>query len=450
MSKKQMKKEKGITLVALVVTIIILLILAVVTITMALGKEGIIAKAYQAAEKTKESNKKEVEGLGKIESEIEGLLDEYEGYNKEKGVNSPKLGDKMIPVKWSQENNDWVETTENDDEWYDYIDTSENGKMDKSKWANAIIKNDKGEIESFWVWIPRYAYSITSSYHELSANGGTILIKFLKGTSNDFGDESNIKLVNKSGENNWNVHPAFKWKNNMQLSGIWVAKFEASRSDATLKDAGKIEKLSVRPGVTSWRDITINDSFIVCESYNNKLNSHQMKNTEWGAVAYLAHSKYGRNGKEVGTNQCTDFITGAGPNESEDVYSKSVYSYDEITENVFETIYSYKGSQGQKASTTGNVYGIYDLNGGSWERVAAYVDNGNESIEMYGKSLKDAVTNKPYMIDLYDSVTKSGKNSIQSEEYEISKKYYGDAIYETSRDCIEKMDGFTIGLVILI
>lgn len=45
-----LKNQKGITLVALVVTIIVLLILAAVTITLALGQNGIIGKAVEAKE----------------------------------------------------------------------------------------------------------------------------------------------------------------------------------------------------------------------------------------------------------------------------------------------------------------------------------------------------------------------------------------------------------------
>ena len=47
-----MRKEKGITLVALVVTVIILLILASVTLSMLTGDNGIISKAREAKEKT--------------------------------------------------------------------------------------------------------------------------------------------------------------------------------------------------------------------------------------------------------------------------------------------------------------------------------------------------------------------------------------------------------------
>ena len=43
-----MKNNKGITLVALVVTIVVLLILAGVSINLVLGNNGIIAKAKEA------------------------------------------------------------------------------------------------------------------------------------------------------------------------------------------------------------------------------------------------------------------------------------------------------------------------------------------------------------------------------------------------------------------
>ena len=43
-----MKKNKGITLIALVITIIVLLILAGVSIAMLTGENGLIAKAISA------------------------------------------------------------------------------------------------------------------------------------------------------------------------------------------------------------------------------------------------------------------------------------------------------------------------------------------------------------------------------------------------------------------
>ena len=54
----QLKSEKGITLVALVITIIVLLILAGVTIATLTGNNGILTKANEAKESTEVEKKK--------------------------------------------------------------------------------------------------------------------------------------------------------------------------------------------------------------------------------------------------------------------------------------------------------------------------------------------------------------------------------------------------------
>ncbi len=86
----KMKKNKGITLIALIITIIVLLILAGVTIAMLTGENGILSKAQTAAEKTKRAEAEEqvrlailasYDNIGKIDKEklIENL-------NKIKGI----------------------------------------------------------------------------------------------------------------------------------------------------------------------------------------------------------------------------------------------------------------------------------------------------------------------------------------------------------------------------
>lgn len=54
-----MKKQNGITLIALVITIIVLLILAGVSIAMLTGENGILSKATTATEKTQEAEAEE-------------------------------------------------------------------------------------------------------------------------------------------------------------------------------------------------------------------------------------------------------------------------------------------------------------------------------------------------------------------------------------------------------
>ena len=122
-----------------------------------------------------------------------------------------------------------------------------------------------------------------------------------------------------------------------------------------------------------------------------------MKNTEWGAVAYFSKSKYGING-EVAINSFN--YTGGGSDNS----------YVDNTDQ----------------STTGNVWGIYDMSGGKYEYVAAYVNNGSSILNTYGSSLVSASS---YMKDIY-----TASKDTSSENYNESSSKYGDALYETSSD----------------
>ncbi len=74
--ENDMKKNKGITLVALVVTIVVLLILAGVSINLVLGNNGIIAKAKDAETKSAEASQNDLKGMNGLVSEMEGALAE--------------------------------------------------------------------------------------------------------------------------------------------------------------------------------------------------------------------------------------------------------------------------------------------------------------------------------------------------------------------------------------
>ena len=312
-------------------------------------------------------------------------------YNDEKGVNTPNIGEGMTPIKWN--GSSWVETTGNDPEWYDYT---------AKKWANA--KTSDG---SMWVWIPRYAYSITSGYH--SSSTGNIDVEFMKGLTNET-STGRTSFQNSSGQGNWNIHPAFNY--GQTVSGLWIAKFEASRSNATSSNAGSNNMIKIQPGVQSWRNIIVNDIYTNCLNYNKTLNSHMMKNDEWGALAYLSKSKYGKQNEEVWINNNSAYITGAAGNSAS------------AAANVGMTI-DYTSTQGVKASTTGTVYGVYDMSGGAWEYVAAYVNNGNSSLTNYGSSLVNgaAKTKNVY--------SKASSNN-NTNNYNANSSKYGDAVYETS------------------
>ena len=175
---------------------------------------------------------------------------------------------------------------------------------------------------------------------------------------------------------------------------------------------GSSGAIKVQPGVQSWRGIEVNDIYTNCLNYNSTLNSHMMKNDEWGAVSYLTKSKYGKQNEEVWINNSSSHITGSAGNSAN-------ASIDEGITN------DYTSTQGVKASTTGNVWGVYDMSGGAWEYVAAYVNNGDGNLTKYGSSL---VNGEPKTKNVYGK----GNSDTPTKNYSANSGVYGDAVYETS------------------
>ena len=241
-------KQNGITLIALVITIIVLLILAAVSIATLTGENGILTKANDAKEETGKATaeeKVEVEVLGSYDNngnisieklnenlknvtgltsglpieflpatvEVDGylitiledgnvVLGKADGsYNEDKKVNSPKLGENMELVIY--ENGNWIKDETNSKYSYEeQSGTTENGGT--SEWANAKVTISG--IESYFVWIPRYAYKIDSTNR-------TIDVKFIQGTGTmatdgvtecKYADDPTLNTVT-----DYIIHPAF-------------------------------------------------------------------------------------------------------------------------------------------------------------------------------------------------------------------------------------------------
>ena len=339
--------------------------------------------------------------------------------------NAPDLLGGLTPIKW--DGTQFITTTSSDANWYNYSSIQGKSDNNSSQWANAI--NTDG---SYFVWIPRYAYKITYYASEDSdiptgycdGNG----IRRADGTLVNQLDPG-IKTVKKEGtNNNYIVHPAFMddrpsgygyesyshggW--DCDLSGIWVAKFEMSMetngtptitSDniiGNVQTNSSIKAVS-KPNVTSWRNISIGNCYTNSKNYDSTKNSHLMKNSEWGAVAYLTHSQFGRNGHEIDTNNTTQYITGnSGGSPNVDATS--------------ETTYLYNTEQGGKASSTGNIYGIYDLNGGAWECVAGFCNmDSDNNMDSYGWTDSEYINEN------------AGKLTTSTKSYKLATKYNNSA-----------------------
>ena len=74
--EKFMKKTKGITLIALVVTIVVLLILAGVSINMVLGQNGIVTKAKDARDKTEQAKQNDLASMDQLVKDMDDILND--------------------------------------------------------------------------------------------------------------------------------------------------------------------------------------------------------------------------------------------------------------------------------------------------------------------------------------------------------------------------------------
>ena len=190
-------------------------------------------------------------------------------------------------------------------------------------------------------------------------------------------------------------------------------------------------------------------------------DSHLIKNSEWGAVAYLSQSKYGLNGVNIYINNVTlnsnsstpsvYAVTGCSAKTTAD--DKTVTTTIDAINNRTANVYTWTQKNGQKASSTGTIYGIYDMSGGTWERAAGLVANGNDNLITYGSSLINAVTktegeNTTYESTPYVTVYPSNDSGItnydtaSTENYKVNTKIYGDAVRETSTSGIGEMSWY--------
>ena len=292
------------------------------------------------------------------------------------GANKPVLASNMIPVYYDEANSVWKKANTNNidknNPWYSYNSSGEY----KGMWANAVTVKDTNrqtylnatpgttismdDITTMWVWIPRFNAVTPSNY-----NGGT----------KEKPNAIDVTFVKQ----NETAIDAFTF-GTKQLSGFWYGKFETSHTTLASSTTGNnlgcsnetcsnANGIIIKPSVKSLRYNSVSNFFFASRSMEQPNNSfgfvssevdtHMSKNNEWGAVAYLTQSIYGRctnstTCTEVGINNNKSYITG---------YGAPAGSSSSVTNGTYNT------ALGKDASTTGTIYGIYDMSGGAYEYV---------------------------------------------------------------------------------
>ena len=297
----------------------------------------------------------------------------------------PVLKDELIPV--IIESDGTVKKADVSDNWYSY---------EEKNWANAVIlknENDvycpyevipESDIESYFVWIPKYRYELwdLGNYNSLTTvdTSKVHTIPLIFGdynTSDDVEGECTTPMTSGATGNcqigDYMTHPAFL---SIPSTGFWVGKYETSKSNDIADNSINPEGVQIKPNEVSWRNIQVANAFYTTYDYKRNLDSHMMKNTEWGAVAYLQHSEYGSH-MSVRFNNNSDYVTGYA-SVSEPTCGYTDDNRDCNRYGTSSDITSpYNTEVGYLASTTGNISGIYDMSGGAWEMVMGIVSNSS-------------------------------------------------------------------------
>ncbi len=490
--QKKIKQENG-SMTAWVLTSIFVILIVLVNIYVAVTNQR---------RSEKEEFRKIQEAYGMTETEMEEVYQQTINGQTEK-VNPPEMLTGMKKIMFTEPTEDKKGEVVKEGEadfkkngWYSYKD---------KKWANA-----QTEDGSMWVWIPRFAYKIESS-PEYNSDGttekaGTIKVKFLIGTSDEYYDDDGTiqKAQRKESTDQtidtkeYTVHPAFTnettinyanggW--NKELTGIWVSKFEAGYASGNNNAPVKESSEKYSKSTLNWLDgvygstetkikyptfqgvsyamnyINADDAFYISQALTesgniygltNTTDSHLIKNSEWGAVAYLSQSEYGLGGMNIYINNVTlnngneDRTSNEGKTGVESVYAVTgvtggtedgnpriadITNINNTKENTpsIEGVYTWNQQTGEEASTTGTIYGVYDLSGGLSEITASYLANSGGLAEN-GANFANGKNSQYVMI--YSNKQSEGQTTDNASEtnYQGNSNIYGDAIYETSKN----------------
>ena len=484
------KKNNGITLVALVITIVILLILAGISIS-TLTNTGIFQKAKDAKKASENAQKEEDRLISEYEKEIvkqdaEGIWDG--------NVNKPDLMSGMSAIKFTEptdstEGKDEKVSDSSKNDWYNYSE---------KKWANAQTEDGSMWVwipryaykinKSNQTFDVVFLVGTTDNYYD---KDGKLQTAKRQTSETDIPDATKDYVVHPAFTNESNIgYVNGGWKK--ELTGIWVSKFEAGYAGGN-NNADKVDSNVNYSQSTSWvwsgeagtssdssqparnfyevygskttaikyptfqgltysmNYINHSDAFSISRALtdgnniyklsNKETDSHLIKNSEWGAVSYLGQSQYGLNGTNIRINNLT--LNNSKPT----IYAVTGYAAKTLQDgdtkledaspvSSTDKVYKWTEKDGQTASCTGTIYGIYDMSGGAWERSAAIVNNGNDNLNTYGKAIMNALNNgkSSEYVTVYPKGETSGQSldDASKSNYAANTKIYGDAIRETS------------------
>ena len=332
-----MKKNKGITLVALVVTIVVLLILAGVSINLVLGNNGIIAKAKDAETKSAEASQNDLKGMNGLVSEMEGAL----AGNGSTGNGNTGSGNNFVTKN--------TEVTYPDGKVWIPEGFKVAGDSASTVQGGVVIEDKDGNQ---FVWVPvatiadykRTAYSTNVATEETDTATNSIKIN-INSSISDYFTEALPEDEKTSVEIYKGFYIGRYEAGDKESTGTTKATFRTSSSDTSNSVTIKADQVPYSC-VTRTQAVSLAEGFATKQGY--KAKTKLVSSYAWDTtIAFLqkVNSDYGER--------------------SEGNYREIAFSYTDIT-GASQT----KSSSSSVLIPTGQttpVCNIYDMGGNVWE-----------------------------------------------------------------------------------
>ena len=311
-----MKKNKGITLVALVVTIVVLLILAGVSINLVLGNNGIIAKAKDAETKSAEASQNDLKGMSDLEDEMDKQLGTYDPLKK-------------IPTKTLEEAKvDFVKEKTKVEFSDGNVIIPEGFKIadvPTSKVQNGVVIEDKDGNQ--FVWVP---VATIADYKRTGYTGGGSFSSYSEALPED--EKTSVE----------------------RYKGFYIGRYEAGDKESTvaktLRSSNDVTKtVTIKANQAPYNYVTRTEAVSLAEGFATKqgykAKTKLVSSYAWDTtITFLqkVNSDYGSSSEEGN-------------------YYNTTFSYTDIT-GASQTKATYSGVLVPTGQTTA-VCNIYDMGG---------------------------------------------------------------------------------------
>ena len=402
MKDYRLMKNRGITLIALVVTIIVLLILAGISISMLTGQNGILNRASEAKEKTETANIDEQRKLAQAEALMNTDKTTYKGLTLPEG---------FAPTKIDGE---------------DSID-------------DGLVITDGYGNEYVWVEVPKTTevyptagLNITNftdeEYTKIEKDLHTYTNEYRKGTSYSdtwYDAKNDPKEANKSdwyqSESEYNTAKQKMLKSVYQNGGFWVGRYEAGiEANRTASGIATITPLS-KQNMYPYNYVTRTQAKKLAEQVESgSCTSSLMFGVQWDLVLKYIETKdktqkYNliTDSTNIGNYYKSAFELNRGKFAQYGALSNwfdynSVEKADLVTECKKKTQNSYENGilLTTGATDVTKLKNIYDIAGNEWEWTLEKTSNSESPCTVRGGSYDNNALNNP--VSARESLVVSG------------------------------------------